>query len=234
MRIITIGFLSALLTGCFNPKMMVDNRTSMEQELTRGAIFRAINQLPIVVEALDGHWKIELASADKTDDSWTRTLLRQHFAKLGVNISTKASDDLPVIEAVVQFAGADIDSFIIGVPIPGTLGQSSISFYHDNGQRGRARIYLNFWTTEGKLIATSPASSGETHYVDMTFLIFFGPFSFTDLDDVHTYGRLIEHIEDKYDRSVRVMTEPDATTADTWVTPKDFKKPHSWSKYIKY
>ena len=233
MRILTIVFLSVLLAACFNPKMMVDNRTAIEQELTRGAIFRAINQLPIIKETLDGRWKIELASADKTDDSWTRSLLRQHFVKLGVDISTKAADNLPVIEAVVQFAGTDIDSFILGVAIPGTMGASSISFYHDDGQRGRARIYLNFWTPEGKLLAISPAVSGETHFTDITFLIFIGPFSFTDLDDVHTYGRLFEHLEDKYDRSARVLTEPSETTSEAWITP-DTKKAHSWSKYIHY
>ena len=139
-----------------------------------------------------------------------------------------------MIEAVVQFAGTGIDSFILGVPIPGTMGTASVSFYHDNGQRGRARIYLNFWTSEGKLLATSPAFSGETHYVDVTFLLFIGTFSFTDLDDVHSYGRLLEHFEDKGDRSARVLTEPDETTADTWVTPKNTKNPHSWSKYIHY
>ena len=234
MRLIYIGFLFTLLTACFNPKMMIDKRSAMEQELTRGAIFRAVNQLPIIKEAIDGRWKIELASANRTDDSWTRTLLRQHLTKLGANISTIASDNLPVIEAVVQFAGTDIDSFILGIPIPGTMGESSISFYHDNGQRGRARIYLNFWTSEGKLLATSPAFSGETHYTDITFLIFIGPFSFTDLNDVHTYGRLIEHFEDKWDRSVRVMTKPDETTVDTWVTPKNTRKPYSWSTYIQY
>ena len=233
MRFLTIVFLSALLAGCFNPKMMVDNRTAMEQELTRGAIYRAINKLPIIEEALEGHWKIELASADKTDDSWTRSLLRQHFTKLGANISTKATDDLPVIEAVMQFAGTDIDSFILGVAIPGTMGGSSISFYHDDGQRGRAQMYLNFWTAEGKLLATSPAFLGETHFTDITFLIFVGPFSFTDLDDVHTYGRLFEHIEDKYDRSARVLTDPGETTSEAWIIP-DTKKAHSWSKYIHY
>ena len=234
MRIKAIGFLSVLLAGCFNPKMMIDNRTAMEQELTRGAIFRAVNQLPIIEEALEGRWKVELASADKTDDSWTRSLLRQHFTKLGANISIKATGDLPVIEAVIQFAGTDIDSFILGVAIPGTMGGSSISFYHDDGQRGRARMYLNFWSSEGKLLATSPVSSGETHFTDITFLIFVGPFSFTDLNDVHTYGRLVEHIDDKYNRSVRVLTEPDETTADTWVMPKNTQKDHSWSKYIQY
>lgn len=234
MRILTIVFLSVLLAGCFNPKMMIDNRTAMEQELTRGAIYRAIKQLPIIQETREGHWKIELASADKTDDSWTRSLLRQHLTKLGANISTKATDDLPVIEAVVQFAGTDIDSWVLGVAIPGTMGQSSISFYHDDGQRGRARMYLNFWTAEGKLLATSPAFSGETHFTDITFLIFFGPFSFTDLDDVHTYGRLFEHIEDKYVRSARiVLTEPGETTSEAWINP-DTKKAHSWSKYIHY
>ena len=69
MRILLIVFIPMLLASCFNPKMMVNNRTAIEQELTRGAIFRAVNQLPIIKQALDGRWKIELASTDKRDAS---------------------------------------------------------------------------------------------------------------------------------------------------------------------
>ena len=78
----------------------------------------------------------------------------------------------------MQFAGSDMDSFIIGFPIPGTFGTSSISLYHDVSERGRALIQLNFWTNEGKLLAQTPAASGATHYTGIVVLTFIGPFSF--------------------------------------------------------
>ena len=221
MRIIYIVFLSALSAGCFNPTMMVDNRTALEQELTRGAIYRAVNQLPIIKNVLDGRWKIEVVSADKTDATWTYTLLRQHLVSLGADISTNASENLPVVEAVVHFASSDLDNFILGIPIPGSMGTSSISFYHDNSERGRARIHLNFWTNDGKLLAQSPATSGETHYTDITFLLFIGPFSFTDLTDVKTYGRFIQLGVDEWETTKRIFTHTDVKTSDAWITPED-------------
>ena len=224
MRIVYIALLSVLLTGCFNPTMMIDKRTALEQELTRVAILRAVSQLPILKDVLDGRWKIEVVSPNKIDDNWTRAQLRQRLASLGANISTNASENLPVVEAVIQFAGSDIDSLILGIPIPGTLGSSSISFYHENTERGRARIQLNFWTNDGKLLAQSPAASGETHYSDITVLIFIGPFSFTDLNEVKTYGRFMEKGMDGWESSRRIFTRTDATTSDAWIPAENLNK----------
>lgn len=221
MRIIYIGFLSALLAGCFNPTMMVDNRTALEQELTRGAIFRAVNQLPIIKNVLDGSWRIEVVSPDKIDDGWTYTLLRQHLVALGANISTKASENLPVVEAVVHFASSDLDNYILGFPFPGSMGTSSVSLYHQNSERGRARIHLNFWTNGGKLLAQSPAASGETHYTDVTLLTFVGPFTLTDLTDVKTYERFMEKgVDEEWESIRRTSTQTGGTTSNVWITPE--------------
>lgn len=224
MRIFNIGLLSALLSGCFNPAMMVDGRTALEQELTRTAILRAVSQLPIHKHVLQGRWKIAVVSPDSNDDNWTRTLLRQHLVLLGANIATKTTENLPVVEAVVQFAGSDIDNFIIGIPIPGTMGNSSFGFYHDSSEKGRARIQLNFWTSDGKLLAQTPAVLGEAHYSDITVLTFIGPFSFTDLRDVKSYGRFSRMGVDEW-KSVRgAFTRTDAETSNVWIVPEDSSK----------
>lgn len=221
MRFFYVGLLSAVLTGCFNPSMMVDGRTALEQELTRTAILRTMNQLPIHKNALQGRWKIAVVSPDSNDDSWTRAQLRQHLVLLGANIATKTMENLPVVEAVIQFAGSDIDNFIIGIPIP--MGNSSLGFYHDSSEQGRARIQLNFWTSDGKLLAQTPAALGEAHYSDITVLTFIGPFSFTDLHDVKSYGRFSRIGVDEW-KSVRgAFTRTGAETSNAWIMPDSSK-----------
>ena len=221
MHFFYLGLLSALLAGCFNPAMMVDGRTALEQELTRAAIFRAVKQLPIHKNVLQGRWKITVVSPDSNDDSWTHAQLRQHLVLLGADIATKTMENLPEVEAIVQFAGSDIDNFIIGIPIPGTMGNSSFGFYHDSSEKGRARVQLNFWTAEGKLLAQTPVALGEAHYTDITVLTFIGPFSFTNLHDVKSYGRFTRLGVDEWDSVRGVFTRTDAQTSNAWIMPKE-------------
>ncbi len=225
MRIVYIIFLSAFISACFNPGTKIDGRTALEQQLTRGAILRAVNKLPALKEVRDGRWKITVVSPDAHDDSWTYAQLRQHLIFLGADISTNPSEDLPLIEAVMQVAGSDTDSFIIGFPIPGTMGSSSISIFHDNSQRGRAQIQLNFWTKDGRLIAQTPAVYAETHYSDLTFLLFIGPFSFTDLDNIETYGRFMNIGEETWKSTRQLFKHSDTLATDVWIVPDDTSNP---------
>lgn len=221
MNIIYIVFLSVLLTACYNPTMKIDARSALEQELTRGAIFRAVYDLPILKNVLDGRWRIVVVSPDRSDDSWTRAVLRQRLAGMGADISSNDSENISLIEVMVQFASSDIDidNFILGIPIPGTKGSSSVSFYHENTQRGRTKIQLNFWSYEGKLLAMSPAVYGETHYSDVTVLTFIGRFSFTDLNDIKTFGRFMEKGADEWNKTVHVFTKKKGTTSNIWINP---------------
>ncbi|MCF7971031.1 MAG: hypothetical protein K9L22_07675 [Methylococcaceae bacterium] len=160
-----------------------------------------------------------VVSPEGDDDSWTSAQLRQRLISLGADISIHASDNLPIVEAIIQFAGSDTDSFTIGFPIPGSMGASSISLFHDIGQRGRAQIQLNFWASDGKLLAQTPASFAETHYSNITLLTFIGPFNFTDLNNVKTYGRFIERGEDTWSLAKKSFTQSDKITEDIWMTP---------------
>lgn len=99
-RIVYFVFLSTLMSGCFNPTMMVDGRTALEQELTRSAILKAVTALPILKNILEGRWKIEVVSPDRLDTAWTEAQLRQRLVSLGAEISIDASENLPVVEAL--------------------------------------------------------------------------------------------------------------------------------------
>ncbi len=225
MRIVYIIFLSVLISACFNPGMTINARTALEQQLTRGAILRAVHQLPILKAVRNGRWKITVVSPDVEDDSWTYAQLRQRLISLGADISTNASENLPIVEAVLQFAASDNDPFVIGFSIPGTMGTSSVGLFHDNTQRGRAQIQLNFWTNDGKLIAQTPTTYAETRYTDITFLMFVGPFSFTNLNNVDTYGRFIDIGEDSWELVKDSFTHTDRVSTDAWIVPGEKPNP---------
>lgn len=225
MRIVTPLSLVLILTGCFNPALKVDGRTALEQQLTREAILRAVETVPLHRSVLEGPWRVEVVSPSGDDDAWTRTLLHERLVAHGADVAPAGSEKVSVVQATLLFAGSDVDSFAIGLPIPGTLGTSSIGFYHENVERGRAQVRLNFWDVEGGLIAQTAAALGTAHYGDYFLLTFFGPFSFTNLDDVKTYGRFIEKGEDAWRRLEDLdESDPDTSSHDSeWIAPETRK-----------
>ena len=176
--------------------MVVDGRTALEQELTRTAIRRAVDRIPLDESILDGHWKIEVVTPDAKDADWIKSLLRQRLVGLGATISTDATAALPVLQADVAFAGSDVDNFYLGVPIPGGGGKA-LSFFQSVTERGRAGIGLTAWSEEGELLGQSEQVRGSANFTDVFVLTFIGPISFTDLEQIRTSGRFIQLGRDK-------------------------------------
>ena len=196
-RALLLSLLPMLLSACFNPMMVVDGRTALEQELTRTAILRAVDQIPLNDVVLSGAWKIEVVTPDAEDADWIKSLLRQHLVSHGAIISVDKAASLPVIQADVRFAGSDVDNFYVGVPLPGGGGKA-LSFFQSITERGRAGLGLTLWSEEGKLLGQSPQVKGSANYTDIFLLTVVGPISFTDLEDIRTAGRLVQMGEDKW------------------------------------
>jgi hypothetical protein len=189
--------LPVLLSACFNPLMVVDGRTALEQELTRTAILRAVDQIPIDNVVKSGAWQIEVVTPDAEDADWIKSLLRQHLVSQGATISIDKTASLPVIQADVRFAGSDVDNFYVGIPLPGGGGKA-LSFFQSITERGRAGLGLTLWSEEGKLLGQSPQVKGSANYTDIFLLTVVGPISFTDLEDIQTSGRLVQMGKDKW------------------------------------
>ena len=200
--------LPVLLSACFNPLMVVDGRTALEQELTRTAILRAVDQLPLDKVVKGGAWQIQVVTPDAEDADWTKSLLRQHLVSHGAKISMDKTAELPVIQANVRFAGSDVDNFYVGIPLPGGGGKA-LSFFQSITERGRAGLGLTLWSEEGKLLGQSPQVKGTANYTDIFLLTVVGPISFTDLEDIQTAGRLVQMGEDKWVK-VREIKEWDS------------------------
>ena len=197
LRGLFLFLLPVMLSACFNPLMVVDGRTALEQELTRTAILRAVDQIPLEQEVLSGAWKIEVVTPDAEDADWIKSLLRQHLVSQGATISIDKTASLPVIQADVRFAGSDVDNFYVGIPLPGGGGKA-LSFFQSITERGRAGLGLTLWSKEGKLLGQSPQVKGSANYTDIFLLTVVGPISFTDLEDIRTSGRLVQMGKDKW------------------------------------
>lgn len=200
-----------LLGGCLNPSMVIDQRSALEQELTRTALARAVERLPIHKAVLDGTWKIEVTAPDARDQSWIESCLRDRLVALGAKISRDTDAELPTVEARVLTAGSDVDNFYIGLPVNLSGSYQTLSFYQSITNYGRARMGLTFWNEGGGVVARTPEVKTRAHFTSIFVLTFIGAFSSNDLGE-RTWGRFLELGEDEW-RQVRAGTE--------WVVPPE-------------
>ena len=215
-RFIFFVILLLSFAGCYNFDKRTDSRTALEQQLTRTAIARAIDQLAIHKDVLEGKWKLEVAAPDKRDRDWILSYLRRRLTILGAHISRDPKNTaLPIIEVGVVNAGSDIDNFYIGIPLPGT--GNVLGFINSISERGRARISLTFWNQNGTILAQTNEVVGSAYYKSIWYLTFFGPFGYTDLD-VQMSGRFTESAKENWNQ---------VKEAGDWIVPDVIKPPSS-------
>lgn len=215
-RGLAIAFASALAAGCYNPMVAIDQRSALEQQLTRVAIWRTVEQLAVHKDVLEGKWRIAVLAPNPRDQSWIEGALRIRLGKLGVVIASDDDADASVIVAGVVYAGIDVDNFAVGVPIPGGAGQA-LAFYQSITERGRAEIFLSFQDPTGMTIGTTEPLMRDAHYTSMFFLTLFGPVALTDLE-ISTGARFREMGLDTLHQADDV-----ADQADDWLVPSTEK-----------
>jgi hypothetical protein len=202
---------ASLAAACYNPSVSIHQRTALEQQLTRTAIWRAIEQLATHRDALEGEWRVEVLAPNAKDESWIKGALELHLSEVGVKLSSSENPDTPVVVASVVYAGTDIDNLYVGFPIPGGSGQA-LAFYQSITERGRAKIFLWFRDAEGRTIGTTEPLHREAHYTSIYVLTLIGPIALTDLD-IDTTTRV---------RELGVDTLRHATDATgEWILPSE-------------
>ena len=207
-----LGLVSLFGLGCYNPSVKIDGRAALEQQLTRTAIYRAIDQLAIHKRVQQGEWRIMVVAPDPKDEAWVKACLELRLSDLGVKLRINASDDASIVSAYVTYAGTDIDNFYVGLPIPGSGGQA-LAFYQSITDRGRASIFLSFQDANGKQIGTTEPVDADAHYTDMYFVTFIGPYATTDLD-IQTGKRFSELGKDTLRQAGDTLH-----SADEWILP---------------
>ena len=206
---VTLVLIAALVTGCFNPSVTIDRRSAIEQQLTRTAIWRAIEVQAIHKDALEGRWRVRVLAPEERDADWIQAALELRLSRLGVEIAPPDDAETNVVVAGVVYAGIDIDNFYVGVPIPGGGGQA-LSFYQSITERGRAEIFLSFRKPDGSPIGTTNPERREAHYKDIYALTIIGPIAMTDLE-IETSPRLTELGADTWHQAGQV--------AGDWIFP---------------
>jgi hypothetical protein len=204
-----ITIVCMLMAGCYNPAVSINNRAALEIQLTRTAITRAVDQLVIHKSVLDGTWSVTASSTEYAfDNAFIKSMVERRLIDLGADVRFSGQTS-QTVEVLVAFAGTDLDNFLIGIPT-GMLWKD-LGLYQSITEKGRAQISLNFWGSDGKLIAHTPSAVADSHYTDVFILTIIGPLSFTDLADIETSNRFIELGGD---------TKSDISHVGDWIIPK--------------
>jgi len=204
-----ITIVCLLMAGCYNPSVSISNRDALEIQLTRTAITRAVDKLAIHKSVLDGTWSVTASSSEYGfDDAFIKSMVERRLIDLGADVRFSGPTS-QTVEVLVAYAGTDLDNFSIGIPT--YISAKDLGFYQSITSKGRAQISLNFWGSDGKLIAHTPSAVADSHYTDVFILTLIGPLSFTDLVDIETSSRFIELGGD---------TKSDISHVGDWIIPK--------------
>ena len=179
--------LALILPACFAPLKQVSGRTAIDQQLTSAAISRAVDKLDLDLESLGDRYRIVVTAPNQVDTQWVKACLERRLQREGVPKGQKDSQELPTLEAVVAYAGSDVEGVLWGIPLvypPIVTPFGHISLWKSDTQLGRARIGLFLWDGKGNLIREVPETEGKAYINNQTYLTLFGPFMFTDLEDL--------------------------------------------------
>jgi hypothetical protein len=208
MRLL-ITIVCMLMAGCYNPTVSINNRDALEIQLTRTAITRAVDKLAIHKSVLDGTWSVTASSTEYAfDDAFIKSMVERRLIDLGADVRFSGPTS-QTVEVLVAYAGTDLDNFSIGIPT--YISAKDLGFYQSITAKGRAQISLNFWGSDGKLIAHTPSAVADSHYTDVFILTLIGPLSFTDIAEIETSSRFIELGGD---------TKSDISHVGDWIIPK--------------
>jgi hypothetical protein len=124
------AILAPLASGCFAPLKNLQDESAIEQEMTSAAIARSVAALP--VEAIDRRkaYLLRIAAPTGVDTALIRARLQQRLSEQQIRTQPESATRGPTLLAVVPFAGADVESTLIGIPfavpgVPAGLGDIS-------------------------------------------------------------------------------------------------------------
>jgi len=186
MRLIVVLVVIAVAqVGCFEPLKEVKGRSAIEQQVTSVAIERAINMLEIPPDKFNDTYKIKVTGLAGTDKEWVQACLQRRLHAEGIRVDQSDNEDLSVMEAIVTYAGSDLEMMIFGVPlfipgIPAALGDVSVLKWET--QHGRAKIGLCLWSPEEELLFCIKDKKARVKFMNHTYLTFIGPFIYTDIE----------------------------------------------------
>ncbi|TMA31990.1 MAG: hypothetical protein E6J87_14225 [Deltaproteobacteria bacterium] len=183
--------VALLASGCFAPLKQLVNASAIEQEMTSEAIERSVASLQ--VEGIDHRppYVLRIAAPTGVDTALIRARLQERLAQAEIRLQPETSKPEatprgPTLLAVVPYAGVDSEATLIGVPfvVPGLpVAMGDISLYKSSTVTGRARVELSAWSADHAPVAALPAAEASRYYRNVTFLTFFGPFRFSNLDE---------------------------------------------------
>jgi len=102
---LAISLAASMAAACFNPSLTIDRRSALEQQLTRSAIWRSIQELAVHKDVHEGKWRIKVLAPNPYDESWIRGSLELRLSELGVTMSSEDDEEASVVIVAVVYAG---------------------------------------------------------------------------------------------------------------------------------
>lgn len=177
-------FLGLLATsGCFAPLKEVRARSALEQQVTSAAIKAAVAELDLAALERSLNYVLEVRAPENSDRESVRGALETHLLDNGFNVR-RTVDEAVILEATVDFAGSDSESFLLGIPlvIPGLTWTLDISVYKSTTLTGRAQLGLSVWDSEGRLVRRIPPAQATRFFQNYTWFSAFGSFIDTNVE----------------------------------------------------
>ena len=172
--------------GCFAPDKRVYERTAIEQQVTAVAIERALDGLQIEAAPIPTPVFLHTVSPAESEHDLVHSLLINRLADAGIAVAREETENIPILEAHVLFAGSDTQLRLLGIPIalPTVVPTAlpDLSLWKTETQMGRARLGLTAWGSDGARLAEVEESEGEAYFTNFTILTFIGGFRWTDIE----------------------------------------------------
>jgi hypothetical protein len=184
LRTLAAPFAALACASCFFPATVINQRSSVEQELTTYALERVLAQVDLESLPLRRSLRLRISAAEGVDREYLRALVERRLRALGITLVEAADADQ--LHLVVPVSGSDMATAIFGFPLGAAvqgIPSSDISIYRRDTQYGRARIQTELLDAEGALLDELPEVSEVVSITGETFLIIFGPFRSSEPDD---------------------------------------------------
>ncbi|MEM7163932.1 MAG: hypothetical protein AAF581_00625 [Planctomycetota bacterium] len=176
--------------GCFAPLKDVRARSALEQQVTSSAITAAVAKLDLEQLERSLQYSLAVRAPEHSDRESVRGALESHLLDSGFEVR-RNSDSTVLLEATVDYAGSDAESFLLGLPlvVPGLTWSIDISIYKSTTITGRAQLGLSVWDSEGRLVRRIPSAQATRFFQNYTWFSAFGAFIDTDVEGFRVPGQ---------------------------------------------
>jgi len=179
-----------LMVGCTTVNVTVPARSATEQLLISTAADRAVARHTELVRVRDKKVFVDVSNLESYDKPYVALAVRSAVARWGGRLVDEKSAAEIILEAASGALSMDKTSTVYGlpqvsVPLPGmsAIPIPELALLKNVRQKGKAKILLLVYEADSRKTLMPPRAALGSTYFNSWWLLFFGPFEFTDLPE---------------------------------------------------